>query len=70
MPIEKGVFPIPKRGKFDFDSWEVGDSDTYETMEEVESAQNAGNAWAKRRGNGAKFSRKMMDNGYRLWRVA
>lgn len=70
MAIERGVYPIPTRGKYNFDDWGIGDSDVYETLEKVESAQNAAHAWAKRRDNGARFSRKMTDNGYRLWRVA
>lgn len=70
MAIERGVYPIPTRKKFNFEDWCVGDSDHYDTLEAVESAQNAAIAWAKRRDNGAKFSRKITDNGYRMWRVA
>lgn len=70
MSIERGIFPIPNRSKHNFDDWNVGDSHPYETLEQVESAQNAAYAWAKRRGNGARFTRKAIDSGYRMWRVA
>lgn len=70
MGIERGIYPMPEREKYNFDDWRIGDSDHYPTLEKVESAQNAAYAWAKRRDNGAKFSRKITDNGYRMWRVA
>lgn len=71
MEIESGI-PIPsaKTVKYNFDQWEVGDSILCDTLEAADSAQTSAKSWAERRGNGAKFTRRKVHDGYRLWRVA
>lgn len=74
MQIERDI-PIPdgvgseRSGKYHFDEWEVGDSYFCETSAQADSAQTSAKAWSIRRGNEAKFTRRKVDNGYRLWRV-
>lgn len=70
MDIEQGV-PLPpmKQGRYNFDSWKVGDSILCLTLESADSAQTAAKAWTVRRDNGAKFTRRKVEGGYRLWRV-
>lgn len=71
VKIESGV-PLPdyRSGRYKFDEWAVGDSIFCETLERADSAQTAAKSWANRRGNGAVFTRRKVDDGWRLWRVA
>lgn len=69
LKIEKEI-KIPKVNRYPFDKMEIGDSLFFEELTEVESAQNAGYQYGKTRNNGFKMTRRKMDNGYRLWRIA
>lgn len=69
MKIEKEI-KIPRVKRFPFDKMEVGDSLFFDELTEVESAQNAGYQYGKTHKNGFKMTRRKVDNGYRLWRIA
>lgn len=69
MKIEKGE-KVPKVQRYPFAEMDVGDSLFFEELTQAESAQNAGHAYGKKHGNGFKMTRRKMDNGYRLWRIA
>ena len=69
MEIEKGL-RIPKVKRYPFADMEVGDSMLFDELSEVESAQNAGYSYSKTHDNRFKMTRRKMDNGYRLWRIA
>lgn len=69
MELEKSL-PIPKVVHYPFAKMDVGDSLFFETMREVENAQSAAYSYAKTHGNGFKVTRRKMDNGYRIWRIA
>lgn len=70
MKLDTGIEIPGSRNKYDFESWKVGESHFCERLEEIESIQNSAYAWAKRRKNGYQFTRRMVEGGYRLWRVA
>lgn len=42
----------------------------FENLREVESAQNAAYSYAKLRDNGFRTTRRKLEDGYRLWRIA
>lgn len=74
MIIERHV-PVPEvvkgkgRGIYKFGEWQVGDSILLQTIGQADSAQTSAKAWADRMANGARFTRKKVEGGYRLWRV-
>lgn len=70
MDIQQGI-PVPpaKQSKYNFDTWKVGDSILLPTLEAADSAQTSAKSWADRRGNGAKFTRRKVEDGIRLWRI-
>jgi hypothetical protein len=71
MDIQRGIpVPVAKHSKYNFDDWEVGDSILLDTLEAADSAQTSAKAWADRRGNGAQFTRRKVEDGIRLWRIA
>lgn len=74
MEIEDQKTKIPSRKRFPFSTMAIGDSMFFSELSEVESAQNASYAYAKRRNNGFKMTRRKVDEaeggGYRLWRIA
>ena len=71
MDIEKAEQPPkPKRRSFPFAHMDVGDSLFFEELTGVESAQNAAYAYGKKHANGFKVTRRKLENGYRLWRIA
>lgn len=49
---------------------EVGDSFFFEELPEVESAQNAGKGYANRHNPEFRMTRRKVEGGYRLWRIA
>lgn len=69
LEIEKGQ-PIPKHKRYPFEKMEIGDSMFFENLREVESAQNAAYSYAKLRDNGFRTTRRKLEDGYRLWRIA
>jgi hypothetical protein len=69
MEIEKKL-PVPKTRSYPFVDMDVGDSIFFETQADVERAQSAAYSYAKNHGNGFKVTRRAVDNGYRLWRIA
>ena len=69
LKIEKEI-KIPRVKRFPFDKMEIGDSLFFEELTQVESAQNAGHQYGKTHKNGFKMTRRKVDNGYRLWRIA
>lgn len=69
MEIEKGK-KVPRVKRYPFAEMEIGDSLFFDELTEVESAQNAGYSFGKTHNNGFKMTRRKMDNGYRLWRIA
>jgi hypothetical protein len=70
MDIQKGIPLPPTQSKYNFDDWAIGDSILLLTLESADSAQTSAKAWAVRRGNGAKFTRRKVEGGIRLWRIA
>lgn len=71
MKLDKGIrIASEQRSKYKFSEWEVGDSCFCERLEQIESMQNSSYAWAKRQGNGWVFTRRSVEGGYRLWRIA
>lgn len=70
--IEKGV-PLQNhqsKKKYPFAKMQIGDSFFFEELPEVESAQNAGKGYANRHNPGFKMTRRKVEGGYRLWRIA
>ncbi len=72
ITIETGVqMPKPTRLKrYNFDSMQVGDSMFFEVLSEVESAQSAAYGWATRHNPQFRTTRRKVEGGYRLWRIA
>lgn len=69
MDIEKDV-PLKPKKRYRFSEMQVGDSMFFETLAEVESASSAAYSFAKTHGNGFRVTRRKVEGGYRLWRVA
>ncbi len=72
VSIESGIpmSALPESKKYNFDQMSVGDSMFFETLPEVESAQSASKGYAKRNNKSFKMSRRKVEGGYRLWRIA
>lgn len=72
ITIETGVqMPRAIRLKrYNFESMLVGDSMFFELLTEVESAQSAAYGWASRHNKGFRTTRRKVEGGYRLWRIA
>ena len=80
FPIDKNI-PIPPRtpttrmSKFPLESMDVGDSflipieDGRNISEEGNRVANVIRKWARRRGDGWKFSRRITSQGIRIWRI-
>lgn len=60
----------PVNKKYNFESMRVGDSMFFEQVSEVESAQSASKGYASRHDKNFKTSRRKVQGGYRLWRIA
>lgn len=72
ITIEAGI-PIAGKSstrRYHFERMQVGDSMFFETLPEVESAQSASKGFANRHANGFLTTRRKVEGGYRLWRVA
>lgn len=72
LEIESGVplAKFPAKKKYPFSKMEVGDSFFFEELPEVESAQNAGKGYAFRHNPDFRMTRRKVEGGYRLWRIA
>lgn len=68
--IERGVQIATQKKRYPFAKMAVGDSFFFEELTEVESAQNAGYSYAKRHDPAFKMTRRKVEGGYRLWRIA
>lgn len=69
VSLDSESHPIPKRKSYPFAQMEIGDSMFFESLREVESAQNSAYSYANHHGNGFKTTRRKVEGGYRLWRV-
>lgn len=70
--IESGI-PVEKyraKKKYPFSKMEIGDSFFFVELPEVESAQNAGKGYANRHNPDFRMTRRKVEGGYRLWRIA
>lgn len=70
--IDSGV-PLQNyrsKKKYPFAQMKVGDSFFFVELPEVESAQNAGKGYANRHNAEFKMTRRKVEGGYRLWRIA
>lgn len=72
ITIEAGVPLVGqvRKKRYNFDRMAVGDSMFFETLPEVESAQSASKGFAIRHQNGFLTTRRKVEGGYRLWRIA
>jgi len=71
MQIDKGEqLPLQNKLRYPFADMDVGDSLFFEELSQVESAANAAYAYEKKKKNGFKVTRRKLENGYRLWRIA
>lgn len=69
MHIEENV-PLPPMKRYRFSEMVVGDSMFFETLSEVESAASAAYSYERTHKIGFKVTRRKVEGGYRLWRVA
>lgn len=72
LKIESGV-PLEKSRtskKYPFAQMAVGDSFFFDELPDVESAQSAGKGYAKRHNPDFRMTRRKVEGGYRLWRIA
>jgi hypothetical protein len=69
MHIDENV-PLPPIKRYRFDRMKVGDSLFFETLSEVESAASAAYSYERTHNIGFKVTRRKVEGGYRLWRVA
>lgn len=70
--IDRGV-PLSKartKKKYPFAQMQVGDSFFFEELTEVESAQASGKGYSKRHNPEFRMTRRKVEGGYRLWRIA
>ncbi len=56
--------------RYNFEAMRIGDSMFFERISEVESAQSASKGYAARHNKTFKTSRRKVEGGYRLWRIA
>ena len=68
--IDQGIPLAIQKKRYPFARMVVGDSFFFEELTEVESAQNAGYSYAKRHNPAFKMTRRKVEGGYRLWRIA
>lgn len=72
VQIESGI-PLRPQGsnkRYKFEDMEIGDSFFFEELPEVESAQSSAKGYAKRHNPEFKMTRRKVEGGYRLWRIA
>ena len=69
MQVEKSI-PIPTRKLYKFERMAVGDSFFFEELDEVENCSSSAYSYAKTHQNGFKMTRRKVDGGYRIWRIA
>jgi hypothetical protein len=69
LDIQKDV-PLNPLKRYRFAEMAIGDSMFFDTLQEVESAASAAYSFAKTHGNGFRVTRRKVEGGYRLWRVA
>ena len=71
LVIDKDVAPpeLPARGKYPFESMEVGDSLFFYSEKLAKNAYNASSAFLRRTATPWKFSCRKAKGGWRLWRI-